>query len=65
MMRRTVEQLKLAARTPVRGAGAVRQLAAVLGVLHRLRELEMTAGWMPYGETLIRERDERTGCTRQ
>lgn len=59
MMRRMVEQLKLAAQTPARGGGAVRQLAAVLGVLHRLRELEMTAEWMPYDETLIRERDER------
>jgi hypothetical protein len=59
MMRRMVEQLKLAAQMPAKGGGAVRQLAAVLGVLHCLRELEMTAGWMPYGETLIRERDER------
>ena len=58
MMRRMVSQLELAAQTPARSAGAVRQMAAVLGILHRLRELELTAEWMPYGETLIRQKDE-------
>lgn len=58
LMRRMVAQLELAAQTPARSAGAVRQLAAVLGILHRLRELELTADWLPYDETLIRDKDE-------
>lgn len=58
LMRRMIAQLELAAQTPTRSAGAVRQLAAVLGILHRVRELELTAEWLPYDETLIRDRDE-------
>lgn len=58
LLRRMVGQLELASQTPARSAGAVRQLAAVLGILHRLREVELTAGWLPYDDRLIRDRDE-------
>lgn len=58
MLRRMVGQLELAARSPERSLGAVRQTAAVLGILHRLRELERTAGWLPRDETLIRKKEE-------
>jgi hypothetical protein len=58
MLRRMVGQLELAAQSPERSLGAVRQTAAVLGILHRLRELERSAGWLPHDETLIRKKDE-------
>jgi hypothetical protein len=58
LMRRMVGQLELAATSEERAAGAIRQMAAVLGILHRLREVERVADWMPYDETLVRERDE-------
>lgn len=58
LMRRMVGQLELASQAPARSAGAVRQLAAVLGILHRLREVELTAEWLPYDDTLIRDRDK-------
>jgi hypothetical protein len=58
LMRRMAAQLELAAPSEERTIGAVRQLAAVLGILHRLREVERVADWIPYGETLIHERDE-------
>lgn len=58
MLRRMVGQLELAAQSSERSVGAVRQAAAVLGILHRLRELELTADWLPRDETLIRDRDE-------
>lgn len=58
LMRRMVGQLELAAQSEERAVGAIRQLAAVLGILHRLREVERVAEWMPYDETLVRDRDE-------
>jgi hypothetical protein len=58
LMRRMTGQLGLAAQSEARAAGAVRQLAAVLGILHRLREVEAEAEWVPYGEVLIKDRDE-------
>lgn len=33
-------------------------LAAVLGILPRLREVDQVVDWIPYDETLIRDRDE-------
>lgn len=58
LMRRMTGQLELAAQSEERAVGAIRQLAAVLGILHRLREVERVADWIPYDETLIRDRDE-------
>ena len=58
LMRRMVGQLELAAQSEERAVGAIRQLAAVLGILHRLREVERVADWIPYDETLIRDKDE-------
>jgi hypothetical protein len=58
LMRRMTGQLELAAQSEERSVGAIRQLAAVLGILHRLREVERVADWMPYDETLVRDRDE-------
>jgi hypothetical protein len=58
LMRRMTGQLELAAQSEERAVGAIRQLAAVLGILHRLREVERAADWMPYDETFIRDRDE-------
>jgi hypothetical protein len=58
LMRRMVGQLELAAQSEERAVGAIRQMAAVLGILHRLREVEQVADWMPYDETLVRDRDE-------
>lgn len=53
LMRRMTRQLERAASAGDAGFEVVAQSAAVLGILHRLRELERQVTWLPRGETLI------------
>jgi HKD family nuclease len=58
LMRRMTAQLERAAEDEQRSIGVVRQLAAVLGILHRLRELEAVNHQKFRGEPIVRHHDE-------
>lgn len=53
LMRRMTRQLERAAGPGNAGFEIIAQSAAVLGILHRLRELERQVSWLPRGEMLI------------
>src|SRR5437667_246311 len=52
-------QLELAIENPQRSIGVIRQLAAVLGILHRFREFELVNRKTFKGESLMRFESER------
>ena len=52
------DALELAIENPQRSIGVIRQLAAVLGILHRLREFELVNRKTFKGESLMRFESE-------